>query len=68
MKVFDKSLSGHCSLRNTCAKDLKVLTIDNFSHMTACERKNFFDTYKNDEAFKAIDYIFCSFPMAICQA
>jgi hypothetical protein len=27
MTVIDKSLSGHCGLKGTCAKDLKVSTV-----------------------------------------
>ena len=68
MKVIDQSLSGHCKLKGTCAKTLKFLKRSHFGHLSPCERKNFFDAYKSDHVFKTVDFVFCSFPMAICQA
>ena len=55
MKVIDKSLSGHCHLKKTCAKDVKVLTKGNGISLGKCPnqlRRDLFRAYLDDNVKK----------------
>jgi hypothetical protein len=70
IRVIDKSLSGHCSLKNTCAKDLRVLNRDNGLSLggdVEGHRKLFFETYKNDPEMQTVDGFICTYPNAMCE-
>ena len=70
VRFIDKSLSGHCHLTHTCAKDLKVLSKDNayfigdHPERLAATVK---EAYKNDREFAQVDAIVCFHPIATCR-
>jgi hypothetical protein len=64
--IIDKSLSGHCVLTNTCAKDLRVINRDNGLTLSGCPmniRRQFFENYKNELA--NVDMFYCTYPPAM---
>ena len=67
IEFIDKSLSGHCHLTNTCAKNLKVLNHQNGISPSPTIRKQFFDAYKSDSQFQGVDIIMCFHPSAMCE-
>lgn len=68
--VIDKSLSGHCGLTQTCAKDLKVLSRDN-AYNTGLRpgllARRVFDAYKGDAEFGRVHAVICSHPLTPCE-
>ena len=59
MKIIDKSLSGHCHLKNTCAKNIKVLNKGNGISLGKCPnqlRRDFFAAYKQDPLMVRLHY------------
>lgn len=70
MTIIDKSLSGHCHLKGTCATDLKVLTRDNGIDLGRCPnqlRRDFFEAYKNDPAMQHVDAFICQHACGLCE-
>ena len=68
--VIDKSLSGHCHITNTCAKDLRVITQQNGIELSPCPnklRQEFFDAYKNDFEMKQVDIVLCTHATSMCE-
>lgn len=68
VRFVDKSLSGHCHLKGTCATDLRVLTRDNAIELAPDVRRAFFDAYKADREMAEVDLIFVSYPFALMEA
>ncbi|KAF0981569.1 hypothetical protein FDP41_012226 [Naegleria fowleri] len=70
VNIIEKSLSGHCALTNTCAKDLKVLNPDNAKGENECVvpiAKQFYDAYVDDPEFKKADLVMCDHNVAMCE-
>jgi hypothetical protein len=70
IKIIDKSLSGACESRGTCARDLKVINKDNAynigDHPQELSRR-LFEAYQNDPEFRSVDAIICFHPIVTCQ-
>jgi len=70
VNIIEKSLSGHCHLTNTCARDLKVVNRESASGEHGCSldtARNFFNAYKNDDQFNKVDLVMCDHNIAICE-
>jgi len=71
MNIIDKSLSGHCHLKKTCAKDLRVLNKGNGINMGKCPnqlRRDFFKSYQNDPVMRGVDAMLCNHACGLCEA
>lgn len=70
VKVIDKSLSGHCHLSHTCAKDLRVLNRDNGINLSPCAnqlRKKFYEEYRLDPELQQADAFLCQHATGLCE-
>uniref|UniRef100_A0A0G4GV25 Uncharacterized protein n=1 Tax=Chromera velia CCMP2878 TaxID=1169474 RepID=A0A0G4GV25_9ALVE len=67
VKFIDKSLSGHCHMTKTCAKDLKVLNRGNGITPNPAIRKEFQQVYASDPEFAQVDVVMCFHPSAMCE-
>lgn len=70
VQIIDKSLSGHCYLKSTCAHDLRVLTQRNAYFLgddPSTLARQVFDAYKFDPDFALVDAIACFLPPAMCR-
>ena len=70
IRIIDKSLSGACGSRGTCAQDLKVLNGGNAYEVGAHPEvlsKQLFEAYQNDDEFRSVDGFICFHPTATCQ-
>ena len=70
MKIIDESLSGHCHLKKTCSKDLKVITKQNGIDLGRCPnklRRQFFETYKRDARLRGVDAFLCHHAAGLCE-
>ena len=70
ISVIDKSLSGHCNMTGTCARDLDVLTPENGITLSYCPnqlRQRFFDVYKNNPEFLSVDAVLCLHATSLCE-
>lgn len=71
MNIIDKSLSGHCHLKKTCAKNLRVLTKANGINLGKCPnqlRRDFFQSYQNDPVMRGVDAMLCNHACGLCEA
>ncbi len=71
MHIIDKSLSGHCTLKKTCATDLKVLNKANGINLGKCPnqlRRDFFSAYVNDPQMVKVDAFLCHHACGLCEA
>ncbi len=64
---IDKSLSGSCSLTNTCARNLHILSTINGINPNKAIRKQFYEYYKDDPLMKRVDAFVCFHPAAMCE-
>lgn len=67
VRFIDKSLSGHCQLTKSCAKDLKVLNQDNGIAPNLQVRQQFYETYRNDFEINSVDVFICFHPIGMCE-
>jgi hypothetical protein len=67
VRFIDKSLSGHCHLTKTCARDLKVLNQNNGISPNLATRKQFYEVYKNDPEINQVDVFMCFHPAGMCE-
>ncbi|CAF1288151.1 unnamed protein product [Adineta steineri] len=67
VELIDKSLSNHCHLTKTCAKNLKVLDKTNGISPSIEERQKFYEAYKNDPEMIQVDAFICFHPTAMCE-
>ena len=70
VEIVDKSLSGHCKLVNTCAKDLRVVNQTNGISFGNCQNKlqlNFWQSYAEDKWMKSFDGYLCEYSVAFCE-
>lgn len=70
MRIVDESLSGHCHLKGTCAKQLRVLTRRNGIDLGRCPnelRRQFFEAYKRDERMRTVDAFLCHHAAGMCE-
>lgn len=69
VKVIDKSLSGHCHLTSTCARDLKVINQQNGISLPCANslRRSFYDTYREDPEFRSADAFVCTHADSMCE-
>lgn len=68
--VIDKSLSSHCHLTNTCARDIRVITHDNGISLEPCPNKvraEFYDSYKTDPEMLSVDAFLCTHAASMCE-
>lgn len=68
MKIIDESLSGHCHLKKTCAKTLRVLTKANGIDLRPCPnrlRRKFFEAYKLK--MRNVDAFLCHHAAGMCE-
>ena len=64
LTLVDKSLSGHCHLANTCAKDLRALTADSMVRgMTCGEKEAFWRAYASDAEMATVDAFLVSYAL-----
>jgi len=71
MNIIDKSLSGHCHLKKTCATGLKVINKGNGIALGKCPnqfRRAFFEAYKNDKLMAKVDAMLCHHAAPLCEA
>jgi hypothetical protein len=71
MTIIDKSLSGHCHLKKTCATGLKVINKANGISLGKCPnqfRRDFFDAYKRDQEMAKVDAVLCHHAASLCEA
>uniref|UniRef100_A0A7S2SSM8 Uncharacterized protein n=1 Tax=Rhizochromulina marina TaxID=1034831 RepID=A0A7S2SSM8_9STRA len=71
MHIIDKSLSGHCHLKKTCAKNLRVLTKQNGISLGRCPnnlRRDFFRSYVSDPQMTKVDAFLCHHACGLCEA
>jgi hypothetical protein len=62
-----KSLSDHCHLTKTCAKNLKILNKTNGISPSIEVRQKFYEAYKNDPEMNQVDAFLCFHPTAMCE-
>ncbi len=67
VRFIDKSLSGHCHLTKSCAKDLKILNQVNGIAPNLQVRQQFYETYKNDLEINLVDVFICFHPIGMCE-
>jgi hypothetical protein len=67
VRFIDKSLSGSCSVTNTCAKDLRILSTMNGINPNKAIRKQFYQYYKDDLTMNRVDAFVCFHPAAMCE-
>ncbi len=70
VRVIDKSFSGHCHLKGTCAKDVKVLTRENAYHTgddPSILARRVTEAYKDDPEFATVDVVVCFHPITTCE-
>lgn len=69
VRVIDKSLSRHCTLTSTCAKDLRVITRNNGLELRDLDslRRDFSAAYADDVEFKSANAFVCTYPPAMCE-
>ena len=70
MHIIDKSLSGHCHLKKTCAKNIRVLNKGNGIALGRCPnqlRRDFFSAYVRDPAMKKVDAFLCHHAIGLCE-
>ena len=70
VKVIDKSLSGHCHLSHSCQKDLRILTQQNGIALGGCPnclRRDFYDSYRNDNEMKTVSAFLCLHATSMCE-
>lgn len=70
IRIIDKSLSGHCVLMGTCARDLHIIQKDNGIDLNPCPnslKKAFYDYYSQDEEFLSADAILCNHAISMCE-
>lgn len=70
MHIIDKSLSGHCHLKKTCAKDIRVITKGNGIALGRCPnqlRRDFFTSYVKDPVVKKVDAFLCNHAIGLCE-
>ena len=71
MRIIDESLSGHCHLKKTCSRNLKVITKQNGITLGQCPnqlRRKFFEAYVNDARMKTVDAFLCHHAAGLCEA
>ena len=74
---IDKSLSGACGKKGTCARDLKVINTQNgFTFCNGMDpnsgqplalRRSFFNAYRDHPDMNKVDAFICSHPPALCE-
>ncbi|CAF0819703.1 unnamed protein product [Rotaria sordida] len=67
VRFIDKSLSGSCSLTDTCAKNLRILSSHNGMNPNKAIRKQFYNYYKNHSLMNRVDAFICFHPAAMCE-
>lgn len=68
MTFIDKSLSGHCHLTNTCARDLRILTQHHNTVSMPCSvKEDFWLEYRDDPEIQRVDMFFCAHGVASCE-
>ncbi|CAF1444876.1 unnamed protein product, partial [Rotaria sordida] len=67
VQFIDKSLSGHCHLTKTCAKDLKILNSKNGMNPSLEDQKRFYEVYKNDFEMNHVNAFICFHPASMCE-
>ncbi|CAF0787002.1 unnamed protein product [Rotaria sp. Silwood1] len=67
VRFIDKSLSGSCSLTDTCARNLRILTSHNGMNPNKAIRKQFYEYYKNHPLMNRVDAFICFHPAAMCE-
>jgi hypothetical protein len=70
VKVIDKSLSGHCSLMSTCARDIRVIDRENGISLGACPnhlRTEFYEAYIDNEEMSSVDGFLCNHAISMCE-
>ena len=71
MRIIDESLSGHCHLKKTCSRNLKVITKQNGITLGQCPnqlRRKFFEAYVNDPRMRGVDAFLCHHAAGLCEA
>lgn len=71
MRIIDESLSGHCHLKKTCSRNLKVITKQNGITLGQCPnqlRRKFFAAYVDDPRMKSVDAFLCHHAAGLCEA
>jgi len=71
MRIIDESLSGHCHLKKTCSRNLKVITKQNGITLGQCPnqlRRKFFEAYVNDARMRSVDAFLCHHAAGLCEA
>jgi len=64
---IDKSLSSHCKLTKTCARNLKVLNRTNGIAPSIEDKKQFYEVYKNDSEINQANVFICFHPAGMCE-
>lgn len=70
VSIIDKSLSGHCHITGTCAKDLAVIDTYNGMTLGTCPnllRREFYSHYENDEEMGSVDAFLCLHATSMCE-
>ena len=70
VKIIDKSLSGHCHLTNSCARDLRIVNTHNGISLSNCPNKlkrQFYNDYKCDSEFQSVDAFLCTHANSMCE-
>ncbi|CAF2339147.1 unnamed protein product [Rotaria sp. Silwood2] len=67
VRFIDKSLSGSCSLTDSCAKHLRILSAHNGMNPNKAIRKQFYEYYKNHPLMNRVDAFVCFHPAAMCE-
>ena len=70
VEVVDKSLSGHCHLVDTCAKDLRVVNQANGISLGDCPNElkwKFWKSYVSDAWMGSFAGFLCEYSIALCE-
>jgi hypothetical protein len=70
VEVVDESLSGHCHLVDTCAKDLRVVNQANGISLGDCPNElkwEFWKTYVSDAWMDSFAGFLCEYSIALCE-
>ena len=67
VKFIDKSLSRHCRLTSTCARNLKVINRKNGIRLKRKLISQYYNAYIDDPEMQSVDAFVCFHPTSMCE-
>ena len=67
VKFIDKSLSRHCRLTSTCARNLRVINRKNGIRLKRKLISQYYNAYIDDPEMQSVDAFVCFHPTSMCE-